>query len=264
MLNKNYIDKSRFDKLRNNRKSLPLHPLVDYLNSYVDHTSVSKMDLKNKIRSIYDQGQIGSCTANAVCQSMRMCQKYQDFEPSRLFLYAKERLAEGETTLSDSGADAEDGLEQLKNYGVCPESDWPYDESKVNVVPPSNCDVDALNYKVHTIGRICSDYANSSTKINGIKKSIIAGIPILIGIEVYSSFESEQVAQTGDVPIPLPDEECVGGHEVLIIGFDDENKKFILVNSWGVNWGNQGYFTLDYDYVTNTQLSSELIMITSA
>ena len=263
-MSRTYISRDHLRNNEKNRKTFSIHPLVEYLDSYIHHDTVTKCDLKSKITQIYDQGQIGSCTANAVCQSMRMCPKYANFFPSRLYVYAKERITEGQKTLEDTGADAEDGLVQIRDHGVCTETSWPYNPDNANVIPPASCDQEASNYKVHSIGRICSDYATRQSKINSIKKSIIAGIPILIGIEVYESFESQDVANTGVVPMPDPKEQCVGGHEILLVGFDDETQRFCFVNSWGPDWGDHGYGYLTYDFVTSPNYTTEFIMITSA
>lgn len=263
-MNHPYITHEQHKKNNQGRKTLSLHPLVDYLDSYIHHDTVTKADLKSKITLIYDQGQIGSCTANSCAQAMRMCPKYSDFLPSRLYIYAKERIMEGETTLSDSGADSLDGLIQLKNHGVCPESLWPYDINNLNILPSSICDTEAEKYKVHTIGRVCKDNCSVQDKINAIKKSILAGISVLIGISVFDGFESENAASTGIIPMPETSQDVLGGHEILLVGFDDLSKQFCFVNSWGESWGDHGYGYLPYDYVTDPNLTSEFIMITSA
>jgi len=259
-----YLSLAKYHANNKYRKQLAIHPLM---NSLSTKSSPPNFDLKNKIISIYDQGSIGSCTSNAICQALRMTQKYHHFNPSRLYLYAKERVIEanGNTNISDSGADAIDGLNQLEKYGVCSESLYPYIESKVNDIPPPSCDIDASHHKIHSIGKLCSDDASTNDKITAIEHVISSGIPVLVGIQVYESFESDQVASNGVVPLPnISTEKLLGGHEVLIVGYDHNIKKFILVNSWGGSWGNHGYFTLDYEYITNPDLSSELICITQA
>jgi C1A family cysteine protease len=74
---------------------------------------------------------------------------------------------------------------------------------------------------------------------------------------VYSSMESEEVSKSGRVPMPQPNEECLGGHAVLMVGFDDKKKTVLVRNSWGDKWGMGGYFTLPYDYITNPHLTSD-------
>jgi C1A family cysteine protease len=149
----------------------------------------------------------------------------------------------------------------MANRGLCPESLWPYDTSKVDVAPPAECDAAAASYKVHQIGRVCDDYASAQEKISAIEKCVSSGLPVLIGISVYESFESDEVAATGTVPMPnTQTEQLCGGHEVLIVGYNSTN--FQLVNSWGPDWGDAGFFTLPYAYVTDPNLTSEFILIT--
>ena len=72
-----------------------------------------------------------------------------------------------------------------------------------------------------------------------------------MGIAVYGSFESKEVAKTGEVPMPVPDESLLGGHAVLCCGYDDDTQRVLCLNSWGSGFGDKGYFTLPYAYITD-------------
>jgi C1A family cysteine protease len=98
--------------------------------------------------------------------------------------------------------------------------------------------------------------------LNSMKKCLLSGFPFVIGICVYDSFESHEVANTGMVPLPKPSETLLGGHAVLCCGYDDVKQCWIMRNSWGVNWGNKGYFYLPYAYLTNPSLASDAWTIT--
>lgn len=226
----------------------------------------TKLDLKSKISSIYDQGQLGSCTANAICQALKMTKKYPGFEPSRLYLYARERIMENQTyPLQDTGANPYDGLQQLCTGGICTELLYPYNISNAPNIPTSDCDTQALNYKINRFGILVPDGASGQQKVTSIEASIKSGIPVLIGILVYSSFETSTVSVTGTVPMPnIQRDTLLGGHEVLIVGYDRKLQRFILVNSWGSRWGNRGFFTLPYAYVSNPNLTFEFLSITQA
>ncbi len=103
-------------------------------------------DLRAHMPPVYDQGQLGSCTANAIGGAMeyvRTRQGESDFMPSRLFIYYNERVVEG-TTSSDSGAQIRDGIKVVNTEGVCPESSWPYDITKFAVRPTPDCYTSAL------------------------------------------------------------------------------------------------------------------------
>jgi C1A family cysteine protease len=74
---------------------------------------------------------------------------------------------------------------------------------------------------------------------------------------VYDSFESQDVAKTGVVPMPTPDESVLGGHAVVAVGYDDSTQRFLVRNSWGSGWGQEGYFTIPYAYLTDAGLSAD-------
>ena len=93
-----------------------------------------------------------------------------------------------------------------------------------------------------------------------MKGCLASGYPFVFGFTVYESFESDQVAQTGHVPMPQAGEQVVGGHAVLAVGYDDSNQWFIVRNSWGPNWGMQGYFTMPYLYLLDPNLSGDFWM----
>ena len=79
----------------------------------------------------------------------------------------------------------------------------------------------------------------------------------MFGFTVYEAFESQQVAQTGVLNMPQPGERSMGGHAVMAAGYDDAQKRFIVRNSWGTGWGQNGYFTMPYDYLTSRNLSDD-------
>jgi C1A family cysteine protease len=93
-------------------------------------------------------------------------------------------------------------------------------------------------------------------------KTVLAnGRPIVFGFTVYSAFESATVAQTGIVPMPSPSDQVVGGHAVVLVGYDDAADRFRVRNSWGTGWGQQGYFEMPYLYVTSASLASDFWVI---
>jgi C1A family cysteine protease len=196
-----------------------------------------------------DQGNLGSCTANALCAAFAY--ESAGFEGSRLFLYYNERVLEKDVA-QDAGAFLSDGIKCLEKYGVCPETEWSYFISKFATKPTPTCYTDALKHVAVTASNIQNTLA-------AMRQSLFLGLPFVVGIAVYDSFESEAVARTGLVPMPNTNtEQLLGGHAVLVCGYDDKKKLFIVRNSWGVSWGNKGYFYLPYAYLTNSSLSSDL------
>lgn len=213
----------------------------------------TSVDLRPQCPPVYDQGQLGSCTANAIAGAMEFDEKKQNFQtiftPSRLFIYYNERAIEG-TVNQDSGAMIRDGVKSISKLGDCPESMWPYDITKFTQKPPSTCYTQAKKYKAVSYQKLIQD-------LNQFKGCLAGGYPFVFGFSVYESFESPEVAKTGHAPMPAPNEKALGGHAVLAVGYDDANQWFLVRNSWGGNWGMNGYFTLPYTYLINNGLASD-------
>jgi C1A family cysteine protease len=202
---------------------------------------------------VYNQGELGSCTAHSIAGAIEFDQIKQKlpqiFVPSRLFIYYNERVIEG-TVDSDSGAMIRDGIKSVASQGACNESEWPYDITQFAVQPPAQCYQDALLDRAILYQRIVPN-------LNTMRACLAAGYPFAFGFTVYESFESASVAQTGQVPLPQPGEQVLGGHAVLAVGYDDTQLRFLVRNSWGTDWGMQGYFTMPYTYLTQASLASD-------
>jgi C1A family cysteine protease len=212
-----------------------------------------KKDLRPGCPPVYDQGQLGSCTANAISGAVQFEQKKQKlkvFAPSRLFIYYNERDMEN-TVNSDAGAQIRDGVKSVANLGVCPETEWPYDINKFTNKPTPKCYTDAK--KCEAVGYQRLDSSN----LNQLKGCIASGFPFVFGFTVYDSFESPEVAKTGVLNMPGPKEKVQGGHAVLAVGYDDTAQRFTVRNSWGKDWGIKGYFTIPYTYLTTTDLADD-------
>jgi C1A family cysteine protease len=213
----------------------------------------AKADLRAQCPPVYDQGQLGSCTANAIAGAIqfdRMKQNLADiFTPSRLFIYYNERAIEHSVD-SDSGAQIRDGIKSVNKQGDCPETEWPYVVAKFKTRPPKKCYADALKYKVVSYQRL-------TQVLSQLKGCLASGWPFVFGFTVYESFESATVAKTGHAPLPKSGEAAVGGHAVVGVGYDDAKQWFIVRNSWGGKWGMAGYFTLPYAYLSDENLASD-------
>lgn len=207
---------------------------------------------------IYDQQQLGSCTANAIAAAVDFERKKQgeDFmTPSRLFIYYNERVIEGDPD-QDNGAEIRDGIKSVAAQGVCPESEWAYSDqgNQFTIKPNDQCYTDALKFKALSYQSVPQDEQS-------IKSVLAAGRPVVFGFSVYDAFESDAVAASGIVPLPGPNDAPIGGHAVLAVGYDDPSQMFLVRNSWGASWGLAGYFKLPYAYLTNPNLASDLWMI---
>jgi C1A family cysteine protease len=214
----------------------------------------ASVDLRQQCpKEVYDQGQLGSCTANAIAGALefeQMKQGLKTFTPSRLFIYYNERVIE-HTVNTDSGAQIRDGIKSVGSIGAPPETDWPYDVSKFAERPPQ-----VPAYKQAPLGKALQ-YQRVPQVLNQMKGCLASGYPFVYGFTVYESFESDQVAKTGAVPIPAAGEKVLGGHAVVAVGYDDTSQRFISRNSWGAGWGMAGYFTIPYAYLTDGNLADD-------
>ena len=127
------------------------------------------VDLRDKCPGVYNQGKIGSCTANALSAAYEYHEIQNNnktlFVPSRLFIYFNERKIEN-TIDYDSGAQIRDGIKSLKTQGVCSEIDWPYDMNSKEK-PYNNCYTEALNHKILTYHRIEQDIEHIKSCLSG-------------------------------------------------------------------------------------------------
>jgi C1A family cysteine protease len=211
----------------------------------------ASVDLRAGCSPVEDQGQLGSCTANALVGNLEFLERKAG-EPatdlSRLFVYYNERVLEG-TVGEDAGAMLRDGVKTLVKQGVCTERTWPYIISKFTVKPPAACYKQALTHQLISYHRILT--------LREMKQCLAEGYPFVFGFTVYESFESEAVAQTGQVNLPEPSERSLGGHAVMAVGYDEAAKRFTVRNSWGTDWGIAGCFTMPYGYLDNRNLADD-------
>ena len=205
-------------------------------------TSIPVVDLRANCPVVYNQGNLGSCTANAIAGALEFeenRQKKFPIMPSRLFIYYNERVMENSIS-SDSGAQIRDGIKSVVHLGACSERLWPYIENKFANKPTVKCFKDALNFEALV-------YESLAGGLNDIRACLAAGFPVVFGFTVYASFES--IGKDGMMPVPKSNEKVLGGHAVLCVGYDDHKQVFTIRNSWGSSWGDKGYFYMPYEFM---------------
>lgn len=212
-----------------------------------------RVDLRGQCPAVYDQGSLGSCTANAIAGALQFDEMKQAeadaFTPSRLFIYYNERVIEG-TVEEDSGAMLRDGIKSVAKQGAPHETLWPYQVAKFRDKPSAAAYRDAARHQALLYQRV-------PRTLEQMQGCLADGYPFVFGFSVYESFETAAVARTGVVPMPAPRESLLGGHAVLAVGYDNATSRFVLRNSWGAGWGRSGYGTIPYDYLLDGGLSDD-------
>lgn len=215
-----------------------------------------EVDPRHEMPPIVDQGQLGSCTANAVARAVEYDLMLNTGSAadalSRLFLYYGERQYEGTLGQGDTGAFGRDGFKVAKNIGVPEEKLWPYLIERFEEKPPRNAYADAPHHRI-------KGYKAVPQHLQSIKAVLSNKQTVAFGFTVFESFESEQVAKTGIVPMPEPGEKQVGGHEVLGVGYLKHSPEYALVdNSWSEGWGIGGRMLFPWAYLLDRQLAGDL------
>lgn len=234
--------------------------------SSINKVFPSKLDLRFNEIAIYDQGDLGSCTGNAIAYIVQydlFKNKNVLFTPSRLFIYYNERKLEN-TIYEDSGATIRNGIKTINVNGVCDECLWQYDTTKFTHQPSNNA------YEQSQLCKSLSYFRVEQT-MNDIKDALNNNFPIAYGFMIYESFETGTVKKDGLMDFPdISKEKCLGGHAVVCIGYDDtitfKNQTkggFIIRNSWGNKWGIDGHFYMPYNYMLNPAMATDFWVIKS-
>lgn len=213
-------------------QSIPLAPTpqIDYLPE--------SQDLSPKFPAPGSQGSIGTCVGWTLAylksyqegleRSWDFTQNHQRISPS--YIYNSIRSS----NMCD-GAYIADGLNLLIQEGASTEDLMPISTSNCQLTPPPAAKKDASQYRIATWTRI--NYLN----INEVKTYIALGIPVVIGYQSTPTFQSYRGGVYKSVST-----DHASGHAMLVVGYDDSRQAVKVLNSWGSDWGEQGFGWIDY------------------
>ena len=213
-------------------------------------TSTS-IDLRSNFTAIRNQGPVGSCLSHALAsiyEYFLRCNGLVAPDLSELFLYYNARDIDGKAD-EDTGSTLQASMKSLAEQGICDEREWPYNPSNFNVKPSEAAYQDALTRKVKTS-------LNVELNADAVKSALEDGLPVAISLNLYESFTT---GAHGFIPMPSADEkqsEEHGRHAMVICGFSDEQKVFVVRNSWGLDFGDNGYCYIPYAYIANPALTN--------
>lgn len=216
---------------------------------------------QNHTFNVYDQGNLGACVAHASASALeythgvlksKTLRRQIDIMASRLFIYYEARKAIG-MVQEDSGCNIRDAMRVLYNVGAPSEHGWSYNESVFNAPPPG------ASYRSAPYHKITSYHA-VGVDIPEIRTALQQNMPVIIGISVFDSFPMT----LGNPVIPMPGryESVIGGHAMLIVGYDDDSRMIKVLNSWGSDWGSGGFGLIPYDYVGSPAFGDDYWVIT--
>lgn len=216
---------------------------------------------------VYDQGNLGSCTGNGIAASMMLenIQAFGVYSPfSRLFIYYNERERE-HTIPFDAGASIRDGIKSVAKQGVCYEETWPYLTSRFADRPTPEAYQEALKHQAITYETIKYPAKRSPTDVpfmTRLKSAIYEGSFVVFGFTCYESFMTAEVAKTGIMPMPRSKiDRPVGGHCVVMTGYNDATNYATCLNSWGKEWGKDGAFDMPYEFIRDPGYCSDFWVI---
>jgi C1A family cysteine protease len=229
----------------------PLRPALT-LSPY----AILPNEMTLELSAVKDQGQTGTCYANAAATCMEYDNTKNGHAPvdlSRLFIAFNTCSFEGDSDPNEGCANLADTAKAIEEYGACNEQLWPFDTTKIETKPPFDC------YKAGKLD-LLKQFHEVPQVARQMMLTVVNKFPFLVGMAVYNSMMTDQVAAIGLVPMPTADDTIEGGHAVVCYGYVI-GQYWKMRNSWGTDWGMHGDFTLPWDYLLNGNLAYDFLLL---
>ncbi|GAC13826.1 C1 family peptidase [Aliiglaciecola lipolytica] len=243
--------KSNYEALFKQLSSNNGNVFLEGNNASISLSESVDLSVHNAFTEVEDQLDLGSCTAQAVVGLVEYLIKRatnKELHLSRIFLYKATRNLMASRGEGDSGATIRETIKAMKIFGVPPETWWPYNVSNFDDEPDAF--IYAMAQSFQAIDYVRLDPLNSSPDeiVANVCKSLTAGVPVAFGMWVTDGIftlpDSDNV-----IPVPSNNDRLIGGHAMLIVGYDTAKRRFKVRNSWGYDWGDRGYAWLPYEYI---------------
>lgn len=234
-------------------------------NAVVSMRLLPAVDLRRQLPPAYDQLATSSCGPTAA--AALMCHQFPEHAPggfSRLQIYADVRVLEDDFS-QDGGVETRNLFKVLCKTGAAPETMWPFDVSKLFVLPPDSL---APKQKLLSYSRLVGE--------GDFLTCLSEGYPFILGFTCFESIDSDELARTGVMPMPDSSKEVeIGGHDVLVVGYDLKFKSsaafkrsgvdpalvtdrmLLIRNSWGTAWADAGHFWMPIAYASNPSIGGD-------
>jgi C1A family cysteine protease len=200
------------------------------------------IDLRKFCPPVEDQLNTNSCVANAVVGALEFHQLKAGLpltDISRLFVYYNARSlsdAEGQ----DTGSFIHHGMAAILAYGGCEARMWPFEQAMVTSKPTEACYENAAHYEA-------VQYARTPRGVPALT-ALAQGLPVVFGMFAPQDYY-QIAAQTGVMPRPdqVAPQSPPSGHAMLMVGYDLSDKTYLVRNSWGMGWADQGYCKIPFE-----------------
>jgi hypothetical protein len=211
----------------------------------------STVDLRGSLTPVRDHGETKSVVAHPVAAAYEYLLKRHrgdaGYDASRLFIYFNARAASGDEG-EDGGASIAQAIASVTEYGACSARAWPFDLAQVVNKPSDAAYEEAAGFTI-------DEAALVPVELGAWKQALAEGNPIIFGIYLFESFDRQR--QPGLVLVPTDNdlEREQGEHAMLCVGYCDADEVFIVRNSWGPGWGDEGYCYIPFEYMMDTELN---------